>query len=88
MARFYGGVRGNRGEATRMGGEGFNAYAAGWQGKVSVRLWRKGDVDMARVILGPHMGGGRQTTRVLYDGPLDPQAMRRANAAAKKRIVA
>ena len=41
MSRFYGSVKGNRGEATRGGSKysGYTSYCAGWGGGIEVRLW-------------------------------------------------
>lgn len=41
MAHFYGTIKGQRGQASRLGGKtsGLETYAASWQGAVSVRLW-------------------------------------------------
>jgi hypothetical protein len=40
MSHFYGGIRGDRGEATRRGrkSSGYRAYAASWQGAIEVHL--------------------------------------------------
>lgn len=72
MAHFYGTLRGQRGQASRLGGKGsgLETYAASWEGAVLVRLWVdevKG-VDMCLVTLTPHKGVG--TSKVLYEGPV------------------
>lgn len=70
MARYYGGVKGTRGEATRLGDlrSGLDVFAASYQGKVTVRLYARGDVDWAEVSLEPHLGAGIRKT--LYHGPV------------------
>lgn len=70
MAHFYGGVHGNRGQATRLGSKdsGLSTFAASWQGKVTAQLYEKDGIDYALVQLQPHMGSG--TSKVLYDGPV------------------
>ena len=70
MARFYGSIQGNRGNATRMGtpNSGFTAWAAGWQGRVVIEIDDRDGVDWARVSLAKHHGHG--TSQLLYDGPV------------------
>lgn len=72
MARFRGTIRGQRGEASRLGSpsSGLSAHIAGWQGAVDVELYDKDGVDMARVSLGQHHSRGQWPPRVLYDGPV------------------
>jgi hypothetical protein len=70
VAHFRGIIRGQRGEASRLGSKasGLDVQAASWQGKVTVHLWEKNGVDMALVELDQHHGKG--TTRTLYNGPV------------------
>lgn len=72
MARFYGTLRGNRGEATRMGTptSGLTTYAAGWRGAIRVRVFASGDVDRFIVERVPWMSSGGRTT-VLAHGVLN-----------------
>lgn len=71
MARFRGTIQGHRGEASRLGtaSSGLRTDAAGWQGAVTVWLYDKDGIDMARVELTPHHGVG--TRKHLYDGPVN-----------------
>jgi hypothetical protein len=72
MAKFYGAVRGQRGEATRLGGKksGIETIAASWQGAVKVELYDRDGKDFARVSLMPWHGHG--TNAIIYDGPVCP----------------
>ena len=76
MAHFYGTLKGTRGEATRCGGKGSGlvTYAASWEGAVRVDLSHDPVTgrDRARVTLTPWQGRG--TERLLYDGPIHPDA--------------
>lgn len=73
MAHFYGSIRGQRGEASRLGGKssGLTTYAASWQGAVRVSLYYNSatDTDMVDVYLTKHTNGAG-TERVLYSGPV------------------
>lgn len=69
MAHFLGTVRGNRGEASRLGHSRLTTRAASWQGAVDVELYTKDDIDYARVTLTQHHGHG--CYRQLYDGSVD-----------------
>lgn len=75
MAHFYGTLRGNRGQASRLGTKesGLHTQAMAWGGMVQVQLYHKDGQDFALVELydHPHNDGGR-LRRVLYDGPVDP----------------
>lgn len=74
MAHFYGTIQGARGEASRLGsaGSGLRAYAASWQGAVSVTLTVQDGVDWALVELTKHHGSGSR--RIIYDGPVSGNA--------------
>jgi hypothetical protein len=73
MARFYGKVQGQRGEATRLGGgkSGLQTTAASYSGAVKVDLFDRDGIDYCEVSLIPWMGHG--TNRLLYRGPLSGQ---------------
>lgn len=60
MAHFYGTLKGNRGEATRMGTEksGLVTYAAGWQGAIRVEVYTYNGKDMYHICLVPWQGSG------------------------------
>lgn len=72
MAHFYGTLKGNRGEASRLGSKasGIKACIASWEGAVTVVLWHDAEtgVDMASVYLNKHHGAG--TDQPLYYGPV------------------
>lgn len=72
MAHFYGSVKGQKGEGTRLGSKssGLQVYAAAWQGAVYVGLYHnaKTGQDMATVSLVPWHGSG--ASRTLYVGPV------------------
>jgi hypothetical protein len=75
MAQFRGWIKGQRGQASRLGSKasGLDANLASWQGSVSVSLWTTEDgVDMARVWLAPHTNGAG-ISQLLYDGPISGQ---------------
>ena len=76
MARFYGGVHGNRGKATRLWTKdsGFKAFANGWKLGVNIQLLydKEKDEDVAYVTLTSGSAGnssskslGRFTTKDL-----------------------
>jgi hypothetical protein len=71
MARFYGSLQGNRGEATRMGTarSGLSTYTAGWDGAVRVVIEDRDGVDYVTVQLTKWQGSG--TYRLLYEGPVN-----------------
>jgi len=70
MAHFYGQVRGQRGQASRLGtrNSGMETVAASWQGAVKVFLSEVDGQDWATVALTPWHGRG--TSRVIYSGPV------------------
>lgn len=70
MAHFYGTVKGQRSEASRIGhkSSGLTTVAASWQGAVRVILYEQDGTDMAHVWLVPWYGAG--TTRTIYNGPV------------------
>lgn len=84
MARFYGTLRGSRGEATRCGTRtsGMTATAASWSGAVVAETYapcivpenrgsmQPGPDDFARVGLTAWHGNGRWIA--MYDGPVNP----------------
>lgn len=71
MARFYGSVKGSRGEAHRLGGasSGLHTCAASYSGSVHVRLYDKDGEDWCSVSLGRWHGAGIESN--LYTGPLN-----------------
>ena len=76
MANFYGIVQGNRGEATRMGSpkSGLQTVCASWNGAVRCSAFVGPDgQDMVNIVLEPWRGHG-PTSRVLYSGPMNPDA--------------
>lgn len=79
MAHFRGTIRGQRGEASRLGNRssGLNVGAASYQGAVEVYLYVHDGRDFARIRLVPHVWEDKQgktqaagTYRDLYDGPV------------------
>ena len=89
MSHFYAIIRGNRGEATRMGGKSSGLYvnAAGWGGCVNTQLWHDKGKDYYRVSLIP-WHGCRGSSRVIAEGPLDasaPEFITRGAAMVKIR---
>lgn len=77
MARFYGKVKGGRGEGTRLGSatSGLTTTAAGWKGAIKVELSVDAETGRDRylVTLTPWEGSGGQST-VLLTGELDANA--------------
>lgn len=75
MAQFYGGVEGNRGEATRLGtkSSGLTTFASGWGGQVTVSMWHddREDRDRFYIRVGPHPSGGSGPTITVAQGYLD-----------------
>lgn len=78
MARFFGTVRGHRGEASRLGHKRLETVAASYQGAVQVTLYRQGETDMATVALIPWQGAG--TSHILFDGPVSGANLKPAPA--------
>jgi hypothetical protein len=72
MARFYGTVRGGRGEATRLGHatSGLRVSAQSYSGDISVELFAKGDEDWVVIRAGDHYGRG--SGQCIYHGPIEP----------------
>ena len=68
MARFYGTVQGNRGEATRLGHSSMHVTAQSWTGDITVRLSDVAGVDYASINVREH-GGGRASKNI-YWGPI------------------
>lgn len=70
MAHFIAYVRGQRGEASRLGSKtsGMHSTTASWQGSVTVELYEKAGVDYALVSLNPWKGQG--SAKMIYDGPV------------------
>jgi hypothetical protein len=68
MSRFYGKIKGERGEATRCGHRGMRAVCASWTGAVESVAYDVDGEDWVRVSLIPWHGVGVE--RLLYDGPI------------------
>jgi hypothetical protein len=83
MARFFGSVKGKRGEATRLGSRvsGLDMYAASWCGAIHVRLYAVEAADYVTVRMVPWKGRGTEV--VLYDGPVGRYAPTQLLQAAR-----
>lgn len=70
MAHFRGELSGARTSVSCLGGasSGLHMKAASWQGAVTVDLYVRGTIDMARIRLVKHHAAGIDLT--LYDGPV------------------
>ena len=70
MARFYGSVKGSRGEAHRLGttSSSLVTRTASWHGAVKTLIYAHDDGDCVHVTLEPSQGNGVYHT--LYRGPV------------------
>lgn len=71
MARFFGTVQGNRGQATRLGHSHLQVTAQSWSGDVTVHLSKVMDEDYVCINVREHGGDpspGR--SKQLYYGPI------------------
>lgn len=71
MAHFFGSVKGNRSEATRLGtkNSGLSTIAASYSGAVKVELWEhENGKTYATVRLTPWEGSG--VSHCLFNGPV------------------
>ena len=72
MAHFWGSIKGNRGEASRLGtkNSGLHSVTASWQGAVETYISYDTETgkDIASVFLIPWYGKG--TRQTLYVGPV------------------
>jgi hypothetical protein len=70
MATYYGSLKGNRGEATRLGsrGSGIRAVLQSWDGSLSVTLFEHEGEPFVSISTGP--GSTRYMDRAVYYGPL------------------
>ena len=70
MSHFYGGVKVNRGWATRGGSKnsGYESYAAGWGGGIEVRLWHDPDGDKDHYTVCQVAHGGKGIEREIARG--------------------
>ena len=88
MAQYFAAIKGQRGEASRLGSKksGIDATVASWQGAVDVRLWhdQKTGRDMARVSLIPWHGVG--SSRLLYYGPASGAACECSDSGCKAHL--
>ena len=72
MARFYGTVEGDRGEATRMGhasGRGLRVSAQSYSGSIIIYLFDMGGEDWVTIGIAP--SSSRQAAKDLYTGPIE-----------------
>jgi hypothetical protein len=88
MAQFYAILKGQRGEASRLGSKksGIDATVASWSGSVEVRLWHdeKTGRDFARVALAPWHGVG--SSRLLYYGRVDGAVCECSDSGCKAHL--
>lgn len=74
MAHFRGEIRGQRGEASRLGSKqsGLTVAAQAWDGQVVTRLWHENGRDYVRVYVeaNPATYGDAGAKHTLYYGPL------------------
>lgn len=85
MAHFYGSIKGQRGEATRLGSKasGVEVVAASWAGAVRCSAYLAEDgADHVQVHLTPWKGVGRNV--LLYDGPISGAGLAYDYAGAAK----
>jgi hypothetical protein len=70
MARFYGSVKGSRGEVSRLGSTvgGLTTLAASNSGAVRIRLYDRDGIDCIRIILAAWRGKGAEG--LIFDGPV------------------
>lgn len=70
MSRFFGTVKGNRGQATRRGhaSGGLLVQAKSYTGDINVLLHAVGEEDHARITATEH--NSRTVGQVIYDGPI------------------
>jgi hypothetical protein len=95
MARFYGSIEGNRGEATRMGttDSGFHSTCQSWAGSVNVTMYsdddgtrgRKGFVEHDRVRISVRAGSGYGGT-IVYSGDVR-ELVKKVQAGYELRLV-
>jgi len=70
MAKFYGSVRGQRGEAHRLGHSSMTTIAASWSGGVQVTMHQPADADEPWVRIETIAWRGNGRSNLVYDGPL------------------
>jgi hypothetical protein len=70
MARFYGSIQGDRGEATRLARSpsGLRASAQTWNGSVVTTVYGKDGEDYVRIAVSG--GSSAYGDHILYDGPM------------------
>lgn len=87
MSRFYGVMKGTRGEVTRLGHKtsGLRTTAASYSGCVRTQLWYDAstDTDMVSVWIQPWQGHG--VSLRLYEGPVNPSPTGDVDAALRCR---
>jgi hypothetical protein len=69
MAKFYGRVQGDRGEATRLGHSGMDVTCASWGGAVTTSMRDDHGVTYVTILLSRWHGAG--VDAIIYDGPLE-----------------
>lgn len=74
MARFYGTIKGNRGQATRMGttASGMRSIAASWSGAVEAHAYASNGADRDSVDVSLIRWHGEGVSLPLYRGPVNP----------------
>lgn len=75
MAEYFGSLKGNKGETTRLGSKhsGMRAIAASWVGSIQVRLWTtEAGKHAYQVVLAPWKGTGPES-RVLAEGVFEDE---------------
>jgi hypothetical protein len=67
MAHFRGTIRGQRGQASRLGSKasGLAVVAQSWEGQIKVTLWHTTAGDKVEVVLSRH---GGSDSKLLYHG--------------------
>jgi len=77
MARFYGSIQGNRGEATRTGARSLSAHVRGWNVGARVVVRDEGDRDVVLVYrTGGSNNPGSRNCLARFDGETRPGAER------------
>lgn len=71
MAIFYGTIRGNRGQATKVGSKssGVTASVQSYEGSIITEIYYKDDIKYCTI--GTNKNSSNHYNTVLYDGPLE-----------------
>lgn len=83
MARFYGSVQGNRGQATRLGHTTLDVSAQSYNGDIRVQLYDHEGTDWCRIWAEVHKNRGGGDTFTIYCGPISDLL----STAARKALV-